>query len=209
MLFDDPDSLSPDAVVEWHSLCTGALARERQELQRLFLVAGAPPEYLPDHLKHGATQSDVDEYFRDCQEELDISAVFTLIAAAEGRVRRDLPKRVNIPADVLGKRFKVLLGQVDDPWRIAFYDGGIMDAWKTRVASVPGLTDLERDRIRSAIGKLKAVLPIRHWIAHGRYFELNRDIKTHPPILVANAIEALYQALIKVCLQDPAMMEFQ
>jgi hypothetical protein len=41
MLFDDPGSLDPAAVIWWRTLCTQALVRERQELRRVFaLLAG-------------------------------------------------------------------------------------------------------------------------------------------------------------------------
>jgi hypothetical protein len=208
MLFDDPGSLDPEAVVWWHTLCTQALVRERQELRRVFALREPPPSYLPIHLDLGATEAEIDNYFRQCQEELDVSAVFNLIAAAEGRIRLDLRERVNAHQDQLGMRFKVLLDKVDDPWKVALYDDGIMDAWKARVALLAGLTNAERDRIRGAIGKLRELLTVRHWVAHGRYFQLKRRITAYPPILIAAAISELFAALAKVCEQDPAMMQF-
>jgi hypothetical protein len=104
MLFDDPGALDPEAVVWWHTLCTQALVRERQELRRVFALREPPPSYLPIHLDLGATEAEIDNYFRQCQEELDVSAVFNLIAAAEGRIRLDLRERVNAHQDQLGMR---------------------------------------------------------------------------------------------------------
>ncbi len=47
------------------------------------------------------------------------------------------------------------------------------------------------------IGKLKELLDIRHWVAHGRSWTLVRDIKSYPPLLVARAIAKLNESLAK------------
>ena len=97
--------------------------------------------------------------------------------------------------DTLARRLKLLNDNAEKDYRIPLYDEGIMEAWKTFVATITVLPAKNRDRLLSAIGGLKGLQPLRHWIAHGRYWELPGGIKRYPPATVATDIKKLFDAL--------------
>jgi hypothetical protein len=68
-----------------------------------------------------------------------------------------------------------------------------MDAWKDYFGQI--FTVAERDRLVSSIGSFKSMLQVRHWVAHGRYWEPKLQIKAYPPVTVAKLIDSLYSAL--------------
>jgi hypothetical protein len=208
MLFDDPSRLDPSEVLDWYGLCSGALFFQQLEIQRIRAARESFPNYLPFELQ-GATPQEVDDYFTQCQEELDVTAVFTLIAGAEARVRLDAIARASRGSDYVGKRIRVLLSKVPEAWQIPLYEGGIIDVWKDHVTAIDNLSEHDRARIRTAIGRLKDALPLRHWVAHGRYFQLRRPIGAYPPSTVAAVVAALYTVLSEVSTNQAGMMPFQ
>jgi hypothetical protein len=197
--------LDPEEVLDWYDLCSGALALQQIEIRQQLAAQQPPPNYLPDDLWF-APEAEIENYFKECQEELDLAAVFALIASAEARIRVDALARATQPTDEVGKRVGVLLGKFDQSWRIPLYEDGIMEAWKGQVAAC---AQGERAHILTAIGKLKELLPLRHWVAHGRYFELSRSVSSYPPSTVANYIDGLYAALGKVSGQQAGMTPFR
>ena len=70
-----------------------------------------------------------------------------------------------------------------------------MDAWKDYTATLAAIPPQDQARILTCIGKFKDVLRVRHWVAHGRYWELPGGIKRYPPVNVAKAVTSLYKAL--------------
>jgi len=194
MLFDHPETLEPEAILHWHSLCTNSLDQELRRVHLALLNGTTLASYLEGVLPIGSSLHDTDTYFEACKDELDLAANLALIAAAEARIRLDLERRCQ-DKDNLAQRLKLLKTNADKDYQIALYDNGIMDAWKDCVASLTALSDKDRDRHLSGIGGLKSVLPVRHWVAHGRYWELQGGIKRYPPVSVAIAITRLYAAL--------------
>lgn len=194
MLFDHPETLEPEAILDWHSLCTNSLDQELRRVHLALLNGTSLASYLENALPIGSSLQDADTYFDACKDELDLAANLALIAAAEARIRLDLERRCH-DKDNLAQRLKRLKTNADKDYQIALYDNGIMDAWKDCVASFTALSHKDRDRLLSGIGGLKSVLPVRHWVAHGRYWELQGGIKRYPPVSVAIAITKLYGAL--------------
>lgn len=137
---------------------------------------------------------EVNLHFDSCQEELDLSAILTMIAGAEARIRGDAELRAHQFKDPLAGRLYVLFTQTKTAWTIPFYEGGLLEAWKQFIHQA-NLSSADRDQTLSAIGGLKEILPIRHWVAHGRYWNLKRDIKSFPPVSVATRLGKLYDAL--------------
>lgn len=205
MLFDDPATLDPEDVLDWYGLCTGALALQQIEIRRQLAAQLPPPSYLPDDLLF-APEAEIDTYFKECQEELDLAAVFALLASAEARIRVDALSRANQPTDDVGRGVAVLLRNYDKPWQIPLYEEGILEIWKRQAAA---LAEHERATILTDIGKLKELLPLRHWIAHGRNFELARPVSNYPPSTVAHYVGQLYAALMQISTQQAGMRPFQ
>ena len=127
---------------------------------------------------------------------MDLSAILTLIAGAEARIRLDARQRMK-GSGPLAMKLAFLSGNARSEWGIPLYENGIMDAWKDQVSllSLSGLPQADRDRFLTNIGRFKEVLTVRHWVAHGRYWELKRNIGSYPPATVARMVTSLYVAL--------------
>lgn len=196
MLFDQPERLEPDEVLNWRALCTSGLERERANVCTCLLGSSPIPAYLVDALQ-GATSNGVDSYFTSCNQELDLSAVLTLIAAAEARIRLDAKRRTQASAgtNVLTGRLSLLFSMAGDDRAVPLYERGIMEAWKDYTATLSAISAQDQDRIRTCIGGLKDVLRVRHWVAHGRYWELRGGIGRYPPANVGKVVTSLYKAL--------------
>lgn len=205
MLFGKPETLEPEDILDWHGLCTSGLRQERRDAKSSISLGRVLPAYLKKALRLGATPEDVDHHFDSCQLELDLSAVLAMIAGAEARIRLDACCRVQTSctnSNRLAGRLSVLRGKVATDWAVPLYESGIMDAWKDYVGSLATMSKAEKDRIRGAIGELKTVLDIRHWVAHGRYWQLKRDVNCYPPVTVARTIIALYAAMRDVAVRS-------
>lgn len=87
MLFDAPASLEPIDVLNWLDVCNAGLDCEERDAHLLLQKDLELPSHLVDALGVAASRKDLDEYFVASRRELELSAVFTLIAAAEARVR--------------------------------------------------------------------------------------------------------------------------
>lgn len=198
MLFDQPETLEPNDVLDWHALCAAGLIRERKYAYGCLQDQTPLPAYLVNALPVGATKAEIDLYFKSCQQELELSTVLTLIAGAEARVRLDAQQRAHPSANALAGRLALLQSQAAQDWGVPLYEAGIMDAWKNHVGTLTGLSQKERDRILTAIGGFKDVLRVRHWVAHGRYWQLRRDIGSYPPATVAQTVTSLYIALREI-----------
>lgn len=205
MLFDDPATLEPEDVLAWYELCSAGLEQERLETHRCLQFREELPSYLSDVVPLGSTPSEIDDHVDSCQEELDLAAVLTLTASAEARLRLDAAERRKPRSDELSKRLAVLRSNADTEWHVPLYDSGIVEAWKSYLGATSAITETERNQIVSAIGKFKEILALRHWVAHGRYWEFVRGIRSYPPVLVAKNVNALYDALRKAASRGQIM----
>ena len=195
MLFDEPSKLSTKVILDWHATCSKGLDRERKEAYSSLTGGVALPAYLLDALL-ASTKSEIDEYYECCVQELDISTVLILIASAEARIRLDaLNRKDNCNSPIAG-RLKLLFAHPPKSWQVSLYEDGIMDAWKDYFGQILPVTD--RNRLVSSIGSFKSMLQVRHWVAHGRYWEPKHQIKAYPPVTVAKLINSLYSALHEV-----------
>jgi hypothetical protein len=191
LLFADPASLTPDAVLDWHELLSAGLSQERSRIKTLGIGA-ILPSYLAPSLT-GATVAEVDTYFKDCQTELDFSSSLVLIAAAEARIRHDAEKRQRDLTTSLGHRLSLIFSQYTSSWQVPLFQNGIMEEWKTHINS--SFARVESAPLLGAIGDFKVALQFRHWIAHGRYWTLKRSLSDFEPQTVANVINNLYATI--------------
>ena len=183
MLFDKPRELAPGDVLRWLNVCNSGVALEEENVRR--------------PLAEGGGKARVGAYFSACRRELQLAAVFTLIAAAEGRIRLDAQTRSQQMADSLSRRLTVLRAKVRFPWQVPLYDHGIIDAWKMYIGSLATIPQPERVRLLTDIGQLSNLLAIRHWVAHGRYWSLQRKADHYSAPVVAEIVSKLYGALRK------------
>jgi hypothetical protein len=196
MLFDDPSNLTPDEILDWLGLCSHGLELTRQEVRAAALSGALPPGIAAGSLV-GLNLSEIEAYFDSCQTELDLFAVLALIASIEAKIRVDAGMRHLAKGNQLSGRLSVLFSFSSPPWKVPLYDGGILDEWKRYIQNEPSIPVSDRRRMIGDIGRYKDLLPIRHWIGHGRYWPLQRAIKSYPPHAVATAIENLHGTLVK------------
>lgn len=192
MIFDNPRMLSPQDVLRWLTLYDSALACALQLIAEGIKVPQL--EFLSDP-PDDVGKPDAKRYVSSCKQELDLAGVFTLIAAAEGRIRLDVETRKQQMEDQLGRRFNVLGAKVHHLWQIPLYEGGIIDAWKMYIASLATLSSRERAQLLTSIGKLRNLLTVRHWLAHGRYWQAPHEIERYSAETVADIVSDLYEAL--------------
>jgi len=103
---------------------------------------------------------EIDEFFK----ELDYLAMLDLIAATEAAIRLDYQTRAyHGKGDEISRHFRKLYKKARD--RVSL-EWDVLEAWK-RLAP----------RTRAAVGDFCGALNLRHWLAHGRYWnpKLGRD----------------------------------
>jgi hypothetical protein len=194
MLFDQPETLEPEAIINWHSLCALSLDQELRRVHTNMLNGLNVERHLRGALPVGSGPQDAEAYFAACKQEIDLAAVITLIAAAEARIRLDAKLRCKSSGD-LAARLLLLANSAGQEYQVALYENGIMDAWKDCVGSLSSMSQRDRDRLLTGIGGFKSLLPVRHWVAHGRYWKLPGGVKRYPPLVVANTVNKLYDTL--------------
>ena len=196
MLFDDPATLQPSDVLCWVEICKSGLLHEEQESYRVLGAGEVPRSWLVTALGVGASSRDIADYFAASKQELELAAILALTAAAEARIRQDAELRM-LPKyqDWLAKRLRVLRASVHMAWTVPLYDEGIIEAWKSYVNSLTDMAIADRARLLTAIGRFRNLLSVRHWVAHGRYWQLSWASDLWSAALAAAVIESLYYAL--------------
>jgi hypothetical protein len=198
MLFNDPASLDPETVLDWLNLCHASLDLEEQTTYELLLADRDPPQALIDSLEIGASKEDISQYFASCRQEMELAAVLTLVASAEARIRLDTASRIKKSGDALAKRLSLLKARAPTEWAIPLYEGGIIEAWKTYIRTLTTPVRLDQERLLSAIGRFKNLLDIRHWVAHGRYWEPRWGTEQFPADGAAKIVSEMYAAFRQV-----------
>jgi hypothetical protein len=196
MLFDDPAKLAPDEIREWFGFCSYGLNQTRRLCRDALPKGVVPPGISTDSLVE-LTPSEIDAYFDSCQRELDLFTILALIASIEAKIRMDAKKRYRTKGNKLSGRLLILFKEKKTKhlWKVPLYESGILEAWKWYIQIGLRISSSEKDRLIGKIGKFKELLRIRHWVAHGRYWPLQLNIKKYPPQLVCEAIEDLHGAL--------------
>lgn len=106
-----------------------------------------------DPIFFGMSIEEIDEFFR----ELDYLAMLDLLAAAEAAIRLDFLTRVQERRkDAVSRHFRRLYKTQKRQVSLA---GDILEAWKQLAP-----------RTKAAIGDFSGALNLRHWLAHGRYW---------------------------------------
>ena len=103
---------------------------------------------------------DVNSFFG----ELDYLAMLDLLSAAEAAIRLNFLTRVEKrKKDLVSRRFRQLYKQKG--WRVDL-EGDLLATWKRLVPQTA-----------RAVGDFNGALGLRHWLAHGRYWDpkLGRD----------------------------------
>lgn len=118
-----------------------------------------------------ASPDEIRNFYDKLIDELENLVKLDFLSSAEGHIRYDFATRINNSNQhPITSTFSRLLAA-------SRYGAGgvefkkILDAW---VQHHPGNTDME-----GKISTYKAVLDLRHWLAHGRWWNLSSGLPTH------------------------------
>ncbi len=140
---------------EVRELCESIQLQLSDQRRRLHLWVG------PGHPLFGLVEAEIDAWFADRSQFLSEVAVFGIIAAAEGHIRELSHQHARRGKTDLDGALKKLFTQRAD--RVRFED--LLACWTTH-----------QPQLQSSVGQFKQLFPLRHWIAHGRYWPLNDAI---------------------------------
>lgn len=189
--------LDPDAVFQWFQLCAAALDSHKAAFRQWFIqgMIGPPPSALPTALVGAASDDEIAEHFDACLRELELSTVLWLVTACEGRLRVDLRSRIK-DKDLLATRLQMARASRPKEFLVPLEDEGIFDAWKDFIrAEVPNPL---QDQAVNAMGSVKPLIDVRHWLAHGRYWQSKVDVGAQTPATVRKTIQKFFAALVQV-----------
>lgn len=182
MLFDNPEKLVPDQILDWLDFCSHRLWQTRQ-----LIFSALPSGVLPPRISAAAeslvqlTASEIDEYFDYCQLELDLFTILALLASMEAKIRMDAKKRYRTKGNKLSNRLSILFRKTKQLWKVPLYESGILEEWKRYIQTGLSIPSSDKNRLVGDIGKFKELLRIRNWVAHGRYWPLQLNIRKYPP----------------------------
>jgi hypothetical protein len=142
-------------ILEWYELQRELIALEKRRVMNSLLQG--PP--LSEPLYVGMTEDDVNDFFEKQRETLDDYTKLGLMSATEAAIRIDFADRVeNRWKDALSRRFRDVRKEYGNR---ASLEEQILDVWVSFEAGT-----------KTAINELRQALPLRHWLAHGRYWTL-------------------------------------
>ncbi|MBF0137223.1 MAG: hypothetical protein H7833_08730 [Magnetococcus sp. DMHC-1] len=128
-------------------------------------------------------------YFDSLVTELENLIKFNLLSAIEGRIRHNLAVRINDKQNnFMSGQFAVLHAHAHNQAAKISFQGkqGILQAWKRYLADEPEKLAM--------LAELESILELRHWLAHGRWWNLQptchlsvEDVKD----IVENALHAM------------------
>ena len=107
------------------------------------------------------TLDEINDYFDYSEEELEHLVSFDLISATEGILRTDFYKKVfDKDKSALGREFRNIYKQKVNKISL---EEDIIESWKNiNIAT------------KSEFSSLLGLLNYRHWLAHGRYWNLHK-----------------------------------
>ncbi len=149
--------LSIAYIWEWFEVTKESLEEHKIKIKSLVhnSTSEIPVKYL------GKSLNDIDQDFSHHLEELENTACLSLLAAAEAILRMEYLKRVyKRGKDPLSRDFRELYKKKENK---AHFEEDILNIWSKNYPNLKGI-----------IGELKGALKLRHWLAHGRYWEPKR-----------------------------------
>jgi hypothetical protein len=135
----------------------------------------------------GFTRTELDDHFETQLRELDLATILSLVAATEAALRREYERRADRRLkDAVSRKFLNYWKTSGD--RIRLED--LLDVWSDKFDSISEDLQQRRD-LRQAIANFKGILAVRHWLAHGRSWEVRpgQDISVE---YVAKVSEVLF-----------------
>jgi hypothetical protein len=137
---------------QWHLEMRAAV--DDHELRMLDLIAQGFP--VPVSIL-GMTPEEVTVHFEDARRELDAAASLLVLAEAEAVLRVDYLSRVRRKGkDAVSRAYRELHKEKEA--RVSL-DQDLLATWVAH-----------HGECKAAVSEFRAVLSLRHWLAHGRYW---------------------------------------
>lgn len=137
---------------QWHDETREAIDdRELKILDQIAKHVQVPPAVL------GMTKEELTDYFEGVRRELDAAACLLLLAEAEAVLRVDYRSRVERRGkDDVSRAYREMHKEKEASVRL---DEDILGTWVTH-----------HPQCKPAVSSFRAMLKLRHWLAHGRYW---------------------------------------
>jgi hypothetical protein len=184
MAFDSTQKRTIQEVLEWYVFQVEVLGREKARVLNELASAAFPS----DSRFFEMGNKEIEDFFHLHKNELDFVTMLVMMAAAEATVRLDFMERVDRRwRDAVSKAFKAIhkdLSKKDAADRVRLEE----DILDTCAA-----TD---ERTKGPIGDFKGALKLRHWLAHGRYWnDVQMGRRQYSPQDVFDISNNLLQAI--------------
>ena len=183
LAFDSLQRKTIQEVLEWYNYQAEILGREKTRVLAE-LRSGVIPS---DSRFFTMNRDDIEDFFNLHRNELDFLAMLDLMSAAEASLRLDylsrVGKRLKDPVSRCFRAINKKLSQSMGPGAIRLEDD-ILDTWASQE---PGT--------RSWVSDFKAALKLRHWLAHGRYWNPKLGRQQYSPGDVFDISDNLLRAV--------------
>ena len=171
--------------MDWYEFQADVLAKEKVQVINALLTGAA----VQNSRLLGLAREEVEAFFQRQREELGFLAMLGLLAAAEAALRCDFQDRVEHRLkDSASRSFRDIYKKLRDDRQQnkVRLEEHILETWRTCEPST-----------RSAIGDFRGVLRLRHWLAHGRWWEpkLGRLPSSYSPADVYDTAQNLLSAV--------------
>ena len=154
----------PESVWTYYARSVRALDELQKTLYRHSRGEGEAPESLAGFT--GMTREEVDAELRSMRDELDAEVTLFLVASFEAILRTDFNRRCRAKGkDAPSVALRELSRAASENVRLT----DVLDVWKKHTEKPGGISDL------------KALLHLRHWLAHGRYFTEKSGLRHAEP----------------------------
>jgi hypothetical protein len=173
------ENVSISYVWEWYRVSEKAIRGERKRVLDSLLTKDA----IEDRFV-GMNREDIESYFEAHLRELELLACFDIIAAAEGYLRLEYLNRVyKRLKDAVSRKLRDLYKERGPRIRL---DEDILGAFAEN-----------HPACKKAVGQFRAILGLRDWLAHGRYWKakLGRETWQYTPEDALEAAEQLFDIL--------------
>lgn len=161
---------SLDHFRHWHDF--QRVMSETEWRRALRAIDGGEPTYLDEAIGGrlaGFTRDELDEHFEIQLRELDLATILSLVAVTEAALRREYERRADRRLKDPVSR-ECLYHWRKSQTRIRLED--LLDIWKDKFDLISEDATVRRE-LKAAIGDFRGILNVRHWLAHGRSWEVN------------------------------------
>jgi|WetSurMetagenome_2_1015567.scaffolds.fasta_scaffold25643_4 hypothetical protein len=157
LAFDKPQNRDIQQVLKWYRFQAELVNQER-----VFALAALQNSNLQPGAKYfGYTQNEIDHLFDFQRDELDYLAMLNLMASAEAAVRIDYDERVrNKGKNAISLQFRKINKALAKKKANVRLEEDVLDIWSANV-----------HKARKPVSDFKGALGLRHWLAHGRWWE--------------------------------------